>query len=150
MAGLARALLQAGRLGAPQAEALQKKAVNDKLPFIDVLLASGAIDARALAAFCAETFAYPLLDLHSLNPQVLPAKIIDAKLMNAQRVVALAKRGNKMAVAISDPTNIQALDQIKFQTESTVEPVIVPHDALLQLLAALNKDAQQSLSLIHI
>jgi hypothetical protein len=48
-----------------------------------------------------------------------PPKIIDSRLMQAQRVIALAKRGNKMSVAISDPTNTQALDQIKFQTEST-------------------------------
>ncbi|WP_176654608.1 type IV-A pilus assembly ATPase PilB [Duganella hordei] len=146
MPGLARALLQAGRLSAVQAEALQKKAVGEKLAFIDVLLASGAIDSRALATFCSETFAYPMMDVQALNVEALPAKIIDNKLMQAQRVIALAKRGNKMSVAISDPTNIQALDQIKFQTESTVEPVIVPHDALLQLLARLNKTSEQSIS----
>jgi type IV pilus assembly protein PilB len=146
MPGLARALLQAGRLSAMQAEALQKKAVLDKLAFIDVLLSSGVIDARALASFCSETFAYPLMDVAALNLDALPAKAIDNKLMQAQRVIALAKRGNKMSVAISDPTNLQALDQIKFQTESTVEPVIVPHDALLQLLARLNKSSEQSIS----
>ncbi len=146
MPGLARALMQAGRLSAPQAEALQKKALTDKQAFIDVLLASGSIDARSLAMFCSETFAYPMMDLQTFNIALLPPKIIDAKLMQTQRVIALAKRGNKMAVAISDPTNTQALDQIKFQTESSVEPVIVPHDALLQLLANLSKNAEQSLN----
>ncbi len=146
MPGLARALMQAGRLSAAQADMLQKKAVADKHAFIDVLLASGAIDARALAMFCSETFAYPLMDVQALNIDALPGKIIDNKLMQAQRVIALAKRGNKMSVAISDPTNIQALDQIKFQTESTVEPIIVAHDALLQLLARLNKDSEQAIS----
>ncbi|SFM10700.1 type IV-A pilus assembly ATPase PilB [Rugamonas rubra] len=144
--GLARALLQAGRLSAPQADALHKKAGNDKQAFIDVLLASGAIDARALALFCSETFAYPLLDLHSVNLEALPPKVIDHRLMQSQRVVPLSKRGNRMSVAISDPTNIQALDQIKFQTESSVEPVIVAHDALLNLLAALNKNTEQSIN----
>ena len=144
--GLARALLQAGRLSAPQADALHKKSGNDKQAFIDVLLASGAIDARALALFCSETFAYPLLDLHSINLEALPPKVIDHRLMQSQRVVPLSKRGNKMSVAISDPTNIQALDQIKFQTESSVEPVIVAHDALLNLLAALNKNTEQSIN----
>ena len=144
--GLARALMQAGRLNAQQAEALQKKAANDKLPFIDTLLASGTIDAAALATFCSETYAYPQVDLASLNLDVLPPKSIDSKLMYGQRVVALAKRGNKMSVAISDPTNLQALDQIKFQTESTVEPVIVAHDALLKLLAALSKSTEQSIN----
>ena len=146
MSGLARALLQAGRLSGPQADALQKKASHEKQQFIDVLLASGLIDAGALALFCSETFAYPLLDLHTFNWEVLPPKIIDSKLMQSQRVIALSRRGNKMSVAISDPTNLQALDQIKFQTEASVEPVIVQHDALLKLLASLNKSAEQNIS----
>ncbi|WP_229487800.1 type IV-A pilus assembly ATPase PilB [Pseudoduganella lutea] len=143
MPGLARALLQAGRLTAAQADALHKRAGADRQPFIDVLLGSGIIGARDLAVFCSETFAYPMLDLHAINVAALPATIIDAKLMQSGRVVALAKRGNKMSVAISDPTNTQALDQIKFQTESSVEPVIVPHDALLRLLQELSKSSAQ-------
>jgi type IV pilus assembly protein PilB len=146
ISGLARALLQAGRLTAQQLEAVQKKATMEKLPFIDVLLQSGSIDARGLAAFCSETFGYPLIDLHSINFSALPPKIIDNKLMQSQRVLGLAKRGNKISVAISDPTNTQALDQIKFQTESTVEPVLVEHDVLLQVLTTLGKSAEQSIA----
>ncbi|MDB5960960.1 MAG: pilB [Massilia sp.] len=145
MSGLARALTQAGRLTAAQADALQKKSAADKVQFIDSLVTSGLIDSRGLAVFCAETFGYPLMDLSTFNVAMLPPKIIDDKLMQAQRVIALAKRGNKMSVAISDPTNMQALDQIKFQSEASVEPVIVQHDALLTLLAALGKSAEQSL-----
>ena len=138
--------MQAGRLSATQAEALQKKSVAEKQAFIDVLLSSGAIESKALAAFCSETFAYPLMDVSALSIEALPPKVIDNKLMQTQRVLALSKRGNKMSVAISDPTNTQALDQIKFQTESTVEPVIVAHDALLQLLARINKSSEQSIA----
>jgi type IV pilus assembly protein PilB len=146
MSGLARALTQAGRLTPAQVDTLQKKATADKVQFIDSLVSSGLIDARALAVFCAETFGYPIMDLRTFNVALLPPKAIDDKLMQAQRVIALAKRGNKMSVAISDPTNTQALDQIKFQSEASVEPVIVPHDMLLDLLAALGKSAEQSLS----
>ena len=145
MSGLARALTQAGRLTAAQADTLQKKAATDKVQFIDSLVTSGLIDARSLAVFCAETFGYPMMDLQAFNVALLPPKAIDDKLMQAQRVIALAKRGNKMSVAISDPTNNQALDQIKFQSEASVEPVIVPHDALIALLASLGKSAEQSL-----
>lgn len=144
--GLARALIQANRLSTVQADALHKKAVQEKTTFIDALLASGAIEPRMLAAFCSETFGYPLIDLSAYSPAFLPASAIDAKLMQAQRVIALAKRGNKLSVALSDPTNSQALDQIKFQSEATVEPVIVPHDALLAMLAAIAKGAEQDLS----
>ncbi len=145
MPGLARALLQAGRLTQQQAESLTKQATSEGNHFIDVLLISGAIDARSLAAFCSDTFGYPLLDFASFNLAHLPEKLIDAKLMQTQRVVALGKRGNKVAVAISDPTNLQALDQIKFQTEMTVEPVIVEHPTLLQLIEKMGQSAEQTL-----
>ena len=143
--GLARALVQAGRLTLPQADVLQKKATTDKVPFIDALLGSHAIDPRALAAFCAETFGYPLFDLATFRTDALPANAIDPKLMQAQRVIALARRGNKLSVALSDPTNTQALDQIKFQSASTVEPVIVAHDVLVALLGSMAKSTEQDL-----
>ncbi len=144
--GLARALVQANRLTIQQIDTLIKKSVADKLPFIDTLLASGTIDAGTLAAFCADTFGYPLMDLASFNMNMLPPNVIDGKLMQGQRVIALAKRGNKMSVAISDPTNTQALDQIKFQSEASVEPVIVAHDVLLALLARLHKSAEDNIN----
>jgi type IV pilus assembly protein PilB len=146
MSGLARALLQAGRLSAQQVDVLNKKANADKSQFIDVLLQSGSIDGRALAAFCSETFGYPILDFSAFNVSFAPEKIIDARLMQSQRVLALAKRGNKVSVAISDPTNTQALDQIKFQTELTVEPVIVEHATLLQLIEKQGQTAEQNLN----
>jgi len=144
--GLARALVQSGRLGLPQADTLQKKASADKTGFIDTLLGSGTIDARSLAVFCAETFGYPLLDLSTVSTDMLPANAIDTRLMQTLRVVPLSKRGNKMSVALSDPTNSQALDQIKFQSEATVEPVIVAHDALQALLACLANSNDQTLN----
>lgn len=145
MSGLARALVQAGRLSAQQAESFHKQAMSEKVAFIDVLLNSGSIDARSLAMFCSDTFGYPLLDVSAFNLNYLPENIIDQKLMQKQRVIALAKRGNKVSVAISDPTNTHILDQIKFQTELTVDPVIVEHTVLLQLIEKLGQSAEQNL-----
>jgi len=144
--GLARALLQAGRLTAQQVDTLVKKSAADKVPFIEALLQSGNIDGRSLANFCSETFGYPVLDFSAFNLSFAPEKVIDAKLMQTQHVLALAKRGNKISVAISDPTNTQALDQIKFQTELMVEPVIVEHAALMQLIEKQSQSAEQNLT----
>ncbi|WP_269748389.1 type IV-A pilus assembly ATPase PilB [Noviherbaspirillum autotrophicum] len=145
MSGLARALVQAGLLSAQQAETLRKKAHAEKGAFIDALIDSGTIDARSLASFCSETFGYPMLDFSAFNLNFLPEKLIDPKLMQKARVIALGKRGNKVSVAISDPTNTHALDQIKFQTELTVEPIIVEHSALLKLVEKLGQSAEESL-----
>ncbi|MEB0134465.1 type IV-A pilus assembly ATPase PilB [Actimicrobium sp. CCC2.4] len=146
MSGLARALLQAGRLSALQADTLSKQAGTDKVQFIDALISSGIIDARSLANFCSETFGYPLLDFSLFNMALRPEGVIDNKLMQSQRVIALAKRGNKISIAISDPTNTAVLDQIKFQTELTVEPVIVEHTGLLKLIELFGQSAEQSLN----
>lgn len=146
MPGLARALLQAGRLTQQQADSICKQAANEKSPFIDMLLKSEVIDSGKLAAFCSETFGYPLLDLAAFNTNLLPEKIIDAKLMQSQHVIALGKRGNKVSVAISDPTNSQALDQIKFQAQLAVEPIIVDHLTLLKIIDKLGQSAEQGLN----
>ena len=144
MPGLARALMQSGRISTQAAIAVSKHASSEKLPFIDTLIKSGHIDARALASFCSETFGYPLLDLQSIKTDNLPDKIIDSRLMVRLRALPLSKRGNRIFVAISDPTQTQTLDQIKFQTASTIEPIIVPHDALMQVLEKMSKsDAQE-------
>ncbi|MDB5794562.1 MAG: pilB [Noviherbaspirillum sp.] len=145
LSGLARALVQSGRISTAQAEGLNKKAHIEKISFIDALIDSKSIDARSLAIFCSETFGYPMIDFSVFNLSFLPENVIDAKLMQKQRVIALAKRGNKVSVAISDPTNTQTLDQIKFQTELTVEPVIVEHTLLLQLIEKLTQSAEQNL-----
>ncbi|MES2106743.1 MAG: type IV-A pilus assembly ATPase PilB [Pseudomonadota bacterium] len=144
--GLARALAQANVLATPQIDGVSKKALTDKLPFIDVLLQSGLINARDLAAFCSEAFGYPLVDLAVVDESLLPEKVIDGKLMQSQRIVALAKRGNKISIAVSDPTNAAAIDQIKFQTGLGIELVIVQHDVLVKTLDRLSKTSEQSLN----
>jgi type IV pilus assembly protein PilB len=146
MSGLARALLQAGHLSEAQVDALGKQALTSKSAFIDVLLQSGSMDAYAVANFCCETFAYPFLDFSAFNLQMLPEKIIDFKLMQSQRVIPLAKRGNKISIAISDPTNTQALEQIKFKTELLVEPVIVEHTRLMQMLDKLGQTTSKTIT----
>lgn len=144
--GLARALTQANVLSLAQVDPIQKKAQAEKAYFVDTLLQSGVISARDLASFCSETFGYPLIDLSLFEESMLPEKIVDLKLMQQQRMVALAKRGNKISLGISDPTNTNALDQIKFQTGLGVELVIVQHDMLVKLLEKLGKSSEQALN----
>jgi type IV pilus assembly protein PilB len=85
------------------------------------------------------------MDIEAFSPGSFPEKVVDQKLMHSQCIIALAKRANKVLVAISDPTNLQALDQIKFQTQLIVEPVIVQHDLLVGLLDKLAKTSEQNL-----
>ena len=103
--GLARALTQANVLTAAQIDPIHKKSQIERTTFVDSLLQSGLITAKDLAAFCSEAFGYPLVDLAVFDESMLPEKIVDVKLMQSQRIVALAKRGNKISLATSDPTD---------------------------------------------
>ena len=144
--GLPRALLQAAKLSQQQIDTLQRDASNERTPFIDHLIRSGEMDAKALAMFCATHFGCPLLDLDALDIQALPKNIIDDRLMQSQRVVVLANRANKISVALADPTQTQALDQVKFRTGLSVEPVVVLLPQLTDLIAKLSQSAAQNLS----
>jgi type IV pilus assembly protein PilB len=144
--GLARALIQGNALTAAQVDSVQKKAQADRSQFIDSLIQSGTMNAKDLAAFCSETFGYPLLDLNVIDEASLPEKLVDNKLMFSQRVIPIGKRGNKITVALSDPTDSSALDQIKFQTGLGVDLVLVQHDTLLKLLEKFSKSADQTIN----
>ncbi|HWS75160.1 MAG TPA: type IV-A pilus assembly ATPase PilB [Quisquiliibacterium sp.] len=146
LAGLARALVQHRLLRPDQALAIQKKADAAHTGFIDELTSSGQLPASQLARFAAETFGHPMLDLSAVDVERLPGDLIDRKLATETRVVALGKRGSRLSVAISDPTDLQTLDRIKFQTESTIDPVVVEHDKLVKLVERLGRSASQQLA----
>lgn len=148
LTGLARALVQQARLRPDRAESLARKATSGNAQFIDELIAAGestGLTATEIARFAAETFGHPLLDIDALDVEQLPKDIIDKKLVASLRVLALRKRGNRLAVAVSDPTNFQALDQIKFQTQLALDVVVVEHDKLVKLADALGQSASQRL-----
>jgi type IV pilus assembly protein PilB len=146
VSALPRVLLQAKLLTQQQVESITRTSSSEKIPFIDALIKSGAMQPVALAQFCSQTFGHPLLDLTALDTHSLPEKVIDDRLMQTQRVVVLAKRSNKVCVAIADPTQTQALDQVKFQTGLSVDPVIVAQPQLLEFIARLSQSAEQNLS----
>ncbi len=148
LTGLARALVQQGKLRPDRAENFARKALQSNTQFIDELIGSTEVtglNPAAVAKFAADTFGHPLLDLAAVDHEQLPRDIIDRKLVGSLRVVALRKRGNRLAVAMSDPTNLQALDQIKFQTQLALDIVVVEHDKLMRLVDANAQTAAQAL-----
>ena len=135
--GLARALVQAGRLKHDDAESLHAAAKSANTGFVEQVIASKKLSALDVAQFASENFGFPLLDLAACDPAQLPRDAIDKKLMSQHRVLGLARRGNRLAVAISDPTNTLALDQVKFQTSLAIDPVVVEDDKLGAVVAGL-------------
>lgn len=145
LSGLARALVQAGRLKEPEAELLTSEAASAKVSLIEQLIASKKASAIDVARFVAETFGYPLLDLAAMDEGLIPTEAIDRKLIATHKVIPLHKRGNRLSVAIADPTNLRALDEIRFQTGLAVDPIVVEHPKLAPLVAKFSESAADTL-----
>ena len=145
--GLARALVQHQMLRIDQAVALQQKAqAAEQGSFVDELIASKSITPPRLARFLAETFGMPMMDLQALDVSVLPTELIDRKLLAETHIVPLLKRGNRLSVLLSDPTDQAALDRVKFQQQATIDAIVVEHDKLRRLLDKLGQSAADKLS----
>lgn len=145
LSGLARALVQAGRIKEAEAESLLSQAAATKTSFIEQLVSAKKAKAADIARFASDTFGYPLLDLNAFDDAHIQKSAIDRKLIAAHRVVPLHKRGNRLSVAIADPTNLRALDEIRFQTGMAVDPVIVDESLISPLVAKLAESAEDTL-----
>ena len=121
--GLGRALVQQGRLVQADANAIQMEAAKAGVSFIQQLVQVKKLSAKEVSLFAAQTFGYPLLDLNAVDIEQLPANLIDNKIVANHRVIALGKRGNRVFVAMSDPSNEQVLQEVKFATGLNMEPV---------------------------
>jgi type IV pilus assembly protein PilB len=142
---LGRALVQGGKLVQADATSIQMEAGKAGISFIQQLVASKKLSARDVSQFAANTFGYPLLDLNSVDVEALPLNLIDAKLVVNHRVIALGKRGNRVFVAMSDPSNEQALQEVKFATGLNLEPVVVEDDKLDKIVRKLTESSNKSL-----
>ena len=145
LSGLARALVQAGRIKESEAEALLSQAGATRTTFIEQLVKSHKLKAADIARFASDTFGYPLLDLGAFDDAQILTTAIDRKLIASHRVIPLHKRGNRLAIAIADPTNLRALDEIRFQTGMAVDPVVVDESQLSPLVAKLSTSAEETL-----
>jgi type IV pilus assembly protein PilB len=150
LGGLARMLVQDKLLSEDEAAAIQASASTHQLPFISQLVSSKKISAMKVAETAANAFGFPLFDLNSLNAEYLPAKGIEAKLMQSSRVMALQSRGNTLFVALSDPTNLHALDDVQFQTGMTLSPVVVEDDKLSKWIDKIAEASDTSLQSISV
>lgn len=145
LSGLARALVQAGQLKEVEADQLLSQASSAKISLIEQIIISQKASAATIARFIADTFGYPLLDLAAFDEAHIPENAIDRKLIATHKVIPLNKRGNRLSVAIADPTNLRALDEIRFQTGLTVDPIVVEHSKLAPMVAKYSESASDAL-----
>ena len=148
VAGLARALVQHGELNELEAQSVTQAARSARVAFVEQLVKSGVARASEVAQFASATFGYPLFDLDAFEPAYLARGMIDTKLIQSRRVLPLYVRGKRLALAMSDPTDSEAIDDAKFHSGLTVDPIVVEEDKLARLIETVVATASQALDSI--
>ncbi|WP_175550119.1 type IV-A pilus assembly ATPase PilB [Hydrocarboniphaga daqingensis] len=136
LTGLARKLVADQLLSEDQAREFQLKAGRSGQPFVAVVVESKTVSALRIAELASADFGAPLLDLAAIDIDPSLLKDISERVLRKTHALPVYKRSNTLFVAVSDPTNLAALDEIKFATRTTTEAVVVEEDKLAKAIDA--------------
>jgi len=130
LSGLARRLVNDGSLSETDAALAHDQALKNKIPFVTHLVQKKLLDSLTIANAASHEFGVPLFDLNTMDMEVADTKLVDEKLVRQHHALPLFKRGNRLYVAVSDPTNLQGLDEIKFHVGVNTEAILVEENKL--------------------
>ncbi|GBL53582.1 type 4 fimbrial biogenesis protein PilB [Pseudomonas citronellolis] len=130
LSGLARQLVIAELLDEKSAQQAQQQAQRNKLSLVTYLVQNKLVKSRPLTELAADQFGVAFCDLSSIDKEGIPKELISEKLVRQHRVIPLWRRGNKLFVGLSDPTNHQAVTDVQFSTGLTTEAILVEDDKL--------------------
>src|SRR5271169_272931 len=133
--GLAEKLVQDGLLDEAALADAQRAAKEARQSLLTYLVGKNIVEAREIAITSSHLFGVPLLDLDAVQVDLDVVRTVNDKLLTKHSVIPLVKRGRRLFVAISDPTNLRGIEEIRFATSLNVEPVVVEEDKLQKLLA---------------
>ncbi len=145
LSGLARKLVLDGHLDEEKAQNSLAEAQKKKKAFVSILVENKLIPSSTIALAAAQEFGAPLVDINLLeiDPDVI--KLVKEDLIKKHNALPIFKRGKRLAVAVSDPTNIQALDEIKFATSLTTDAIVVEEDKLAKTIEKMLEEADGGL-----
>ena len=132
--GLARKLVMDGLLTEEAAAKAWQEAISGKIPFVSHVVSNRLVSATAVAQVAADEFGVPVLDISSIEIDTDVTKLVKEKLIRENHALPIYKRGNRLFIAVSDPTNLQALDEIKFATRAQTEAILVEDDKLVKAI----------------
>lgn len=135
LSGVARRLIADHIIDEGQAQEALQGASQQNLTLVSYLVQNGVADGTKIANAIADEFGTPLLDVRALRKEAIPSELIDAKLIHRHRTLPLFKRGNRLFIGVSDPTNLRAQDEIKFHTGLSTETILVEEGALAEAIA---------------
>lgn len=132
--GLPERLLSDGLIDAKSLADAQRRADQSKTSLLSYLVESKLVPAPAIASCAAAMFGIPLFDLDAAQIDIDTVRLVREDLLKKHRVLPLVKRGRRLFIALSDPSNLHSIDEIRFSTAMHVEPVVVEHDKLGRVL----------------
>ncbi len=130
LTGLPRRLVQDGVISEADLMAALNAIEGKSANLVPHLVANRLGDPRQIAIAAAHEFGVPLLDLDAVDLDLDVVKLVDEKLLLKHRILPILQRGKRLFIAVCDPTNLQALDEIKFQTTLRIEAIVVEQDKL--------------------
>jgi type IV pilus assembly protein PilB len=130
LSGLARRLVMDGLIGEDEAFKAHETALKKRQHFVSYLVENQILNSRDIAWSGAQEFGVPLFDLSVMDLESAPVNLVSEKLIRHHHALPLFKRGNRLFVAISDPTNLGAIDEFKFHTGINTEGVLVEEKKL--------------------
>ena len=145
LTGISARLVADSVITTEQAQTAIREASKKQVSLISYLSQALDIDSYDLAEIASAEFGVPLLDLSAIDRSTFPDKLVSAALMSKHQTIPIFRRGNRLFIALADPTNIAALDEIKFATGISTEAVVVDERVLARLLTEL-LDQQNSLN----
>src|SRR6187399_2206273 len=145
LSGLPQRLVQDGVIGEDEAYAALSAARDRKSHFVTQLVGAGAAKPRDIAVAAATEFGVPLFDLDALPIDLEVTRLVSDKLLSKHRVLPMFRRGKRLFLGVSDPTDLHAIDEIKFQTGMGVDAVVVEDDKLQKLVDKAIEGAEQQM-----
>lgn len=134
LSGLARRLVEDGILDADTAQSAAEDARKAGVAFVSYLVRNELANSRSIATSASEEFGVPIMDLGAFDLESVPKDLVKERLIRQHNALPLIRRGVRLFVAVSDPTNLQALDEIKFHAGVNTEPILVEEDKLSALI----------------
>jgi len=134
LSGLARKLVLEGLIDEAAAADHYQKALAKKQAFVPYLVENKLIASRDIALAASQEFGVPVIDLNAMEIDIEIVKLVKEDLIKKHHSLPVFKRGKRLYIAVSDPTNLQALDEIKFATQTNTEALLVEEDKLAKII----------------
>jgi type IV pilus assembly protein PilB len=148
LTGLPQRLVQDGVISEDDAQVALAAARDKKSHFVTQLVGAGAAKSRDIAVAAAGEFGVPLFDLDALPLDLEITRLVSDKLLAKHRVLPMFRRGKRLFLAVADPTDLHAIDEIKFQTGMSIDAVVVEDDKLQRLVDKAIEQAEAATPMI--